>query len=500
MATTITQVTGQAWVREADGSLIPLRAGMQVPANAEIVTADGASVQMQTDGLPAVSIGGGREVQLGAQTAQPVVDPFASAAGVPTDADAARVLAALQAGEDPFAVLDATAAVVSGAGGDDGGSSFTRIAAIIETTNPLGLEYPRPGLSSIENVQLGGASAADDGAGGPTGDVIPPSMEATINSDGTVTFQFTEEPFGFELNDIVVDNGVISNLVQDPTDPTRWTADLTPEEGFEGDVTVTVPDGSYTDEDGNLGFGDSDSVTVDTLAPTVSVELEDAGAGGAYNGEQITDGVKATVTLGAGTQVGDTLVVVDGKGNELFNGPVTADMLVDGLDVIITDLNDADSTVSVTATVTDPAGNTDSDQADGVIDAIAPEAEIEINTIAGDDVINAKEAEGDVAVSGTVGLDVKEGDTVTVTVGGIEYTTQVQADNTWSVNVPGSELAENSRVDASVTTKDAAGNEATAEDDRSYGVQTDLPTAEIEITEPLFGTDNVINREESTQA
>ncbi|MFC5778296.1 hypothetical protein, partial [Alcaligenes parafaecalis] len=38
--------------------------------------------------------------------------------------------------------------------------------------------------------------------------------------------------------------------------------------------------------------------------------------------------------------------------------------------------------------------------------------------IAEDDVINKAESEGDVTVSGTVGKDVKAGDTVTVTVNG----------------------------------------------------------------------------------
>lgn len=97
----ITQVTGQAWVRGTDGSLTPLREGMSVPADAQIVTADGASVQLQPEGMPAVSIGENRQVQLGADMAQAPVDPSAAAAGALPDGDAARVLAALQAGEDP---------------------------------------------------------------------------------------------------------------------------------------------------------------------------------------------------------------------------------------------------------------------------------------------------------------------------------------------------------------------------------------------------------------
>src|SRR5690606_32476262 len=154
MATTttlVTQITGQAWVRSPDGSLTRLSVGMRVPVDAEIVTADGASVQLQGDGVPPVTVGGGREITLSAEMVEPEVDPGVAAAAMPTDADAARVLAALQAGQDPFDVLDPTAAVMQGGGGDDGGSSFTRLAAVIETTTPLGLEYPRPVLPGVED-------------------------------------------------------------------------------------------------------------------------------------------------------------------------------------------------------------------------------------------------------------------------------------------------------------------------------------------------------------
>ncbi|MCE9662190.1 type I secretion C-terminal target domain-containing protein, partial [Halomonas sp. M5N1S17] len=138
-------------------------------------------------------------------------------------------------------------------------------------------------------------------------------------------------------------------------------------------VTATV-----TDPAGNSDT-DSDNGVIDAEVPTVSVALEDA-SGGIYSAEEIEDGINATVTLGAGTQVGDTLVVVDGKDNELFNGPVTQAMLDDGLVVTITDLENSDTAVSVTATVTDPAGNSDTDSDNGVIDTSTPIADPVLST------------------------------------------------------------------------------------------------------------------------
>ena len=75
------------------------------------------------------------------------------------------------------------------------------------------------------------------------------------------------------------------------------------------------------------------------------------------------------------------------------------------------------------------------------------------------------------------------GDSVTVTVGGSSYTTTVNADgSTWSVGVPGSVLAANGQVEASVTTLDDAGNPNTASTDRAYSVDTTLPAAGISST------------------
>ncbi|MBW4790692.1 hypothetical protein JQS35_19015, partial [Alcaligenes faecalis subsp. faecalis] len=82
---------------------------------------------------------------------------------------------------------------------------------------------------------------------------------------------------------------------------------------------------------------------------------------------------------------------------------------------------------------------------------------------------------------------------VTVTVNGKDYTTTVNADGkTWNVDVPGTELAQDSNVHAKVETEDAAGNPASADADRGYGVETDLPEAAITI-DTIAGED-VINK------
>ncbi|WP_198350458.1 hypothetical protein, partial [Vreelandella venusta] len=161
-----------------------------------------------------------------------------------------------------------------------------------------------------------------------------------------------------------LDNGVTVTI----TDLTDGDTDLS--------VTATV-----TDPAGNSD-SDTDTGTIDATAPTISVALEDA-SGDIYSADEIADGVNATVTLGSSTEVGDTLVVVDGKGNELFNGDVTQEMLDNGLTVTITELDGTDTDVSVPATVTDPAGNSDSDTDTGTIDATAPTISVALEDASG---------------------------------------------------------------------------------------------------------------------
>ncbi|MFE8099926.1 Ig-like domain-containing protein, partial [Brenneria goodwinii] len=66
-----------------------------------------------------------------------------------------------------------------------------------------------------------------------------------------------------------------------------------------------------------------------------------------------------------------------------------------------------------------------------------------------------------------------------------------------SVNVPGSVLAGNTSVNATVTTADAAGNTATANASHGYAVDVTAPEASITI-DPVT-SDNTINLSESNQ-
>ena len=120
------------------------------------------------------------------------------------------------------------------------------------------------------------------------------------------------------------------------------------------------------------------------------------------------------------------------------------------------------------------AGNPGSGSTDTVtIDTKPPVPTITLDAdITSDDIINIAETSQTIAVTGVVGGDAHAGDTVTLTVNGKTFTGTVAADKTFSIGVPGSDLAADAdhTVDASITTTDASGNSATSSDTESYAV------------------------------
>ncbi|MEC4740947.1 hypothetical protein HWQ48_27075, partial [Shewanella sp. E94] len=82
---------------------------------------------------------------------------------------------------------------------------------------------------------------------------------------------------------------------------------------------------------------------------------EDVNDDGYINSVELDGQINITITLDPVTTVGETLVVTDQAGNELFNGTVTQDMLDNGLAVTM-DAPATGTNVTVTATLTNFMG------------------------------------------------------------------------------------------------------------------------------------------------
>ncbi|MGL5030770.1 MAG: Ig-like domain-containing protein [Aeromonas sp.] len=334
-------------------------------------------------------------------------------------------------------------------------------------------------------------------------DTVAPSvvvdiLDSSLNEGDTtsdVTFTFSEEVKGFDGSDLVVEGGKVTNLTT--TDKIHWTGTFTADPDFDGDASVTVPAGSYTDLAGNVGTEGKDTVDTDTVAPSVVVDIADS----SLNEGDTTSDVTFTFSEEVKGFDGTDLVVEGGKVTNLtttdnihWTGTFTADPDFDG-----------NASVTVPAgSYTDLVGNAGTEGKDTVdTDTIAPTLAIVLDpNITADDIINAAEAGQQIPVSGTVGGDFKVGDTVTLTVNNKQFTGTVQGtDGRFTINVPGSDLVADSDhiIDASVTSTDAAGNSNTATDTEGYGVDVTPPVCLAIELDPNITPDDIINAAEKGQ-
>jgi hypothetical protein len=235
----VNEISGRAWIRNSDGSLTELHQGSKVPAGSDVVTASGATVSLQVEnGMPIV-IGEGREVAVTGDVTGTLADPSEAAVAPPSGPDSDRLLAALRDGRDPFDELDPTAAVVGG-GGDAGGSSFVRLARILETTTPLDLAYPNPsrGEDILPRVSGTGAGGGDDTTTTPvTVNNAPSALDDTASGD-----QNSQVRGNLLLNDSDPDGDplAIASVSGRPMTPAGVTVN-----GSNGGTFTVLPDGSY---------------------------------------------------------------------------------------------------------------------------------------------------------------------------------------------------------------------------------------------------------------
>ncbi|MDC5967998.1 beta strand repeat-containing protein [Proteus mirabilis] len=231
---------------------------------------------------------------------------------------------------------------------------------------------------------------------------------------------------------------------------------LTADEVAAGKADVTIPadkvtaDGNYsvtaeiTDPAGNTsGQGKPTDFMVDTQIPgdtdgdgtvdtALVVTIPEATDG--VNADELKDGVQTEVTVPGGSAEGDklTLTITKPDGStDTVEHTLTADEVTAGkADVTIpADKVTADGNYSVTAEITDPAGNTSGQgkPTDFAVDTVAPSAPV-------------LKAEDDGSVSADLPTDANKGDTVEITFedekGDKHTVTLEKGDNGWTSDTP----------------------------------------------------------------
>ncbi|MGN6451115.1 MAG: beta strand repeat-containing protein, partial [Brucella intermedia] len=331
------------------------------------------------------------------------------------------------------------------------------------------------GLGAVGGIIAAASSSDndDDNDNGAGVDREPPEEPAValendtglpddgITGDGTVVVSNLEEGATWQYS---TDGGKTWH------DGNGASFELQPGVYGDGDILVRQIDSA-----GNVGPATSlGPVNVDTTAPTTDVAITDP------EGDNIP-------TASGTTEPGSTVVVTWPDGT-------TSQVTADGTTGAWTATAPAEQPDGdVTVAVTDPAGNPGTGSGTWTSsDTTPPDTSattVTVGAIAGDGVVNAAEAAGNVAVTVTIANPPSDAATTTVNVlvDGVPYAAVSNGDGTWTASVPGSALAgaATPTVTAEVVFADAAGNDAApVTGTQTYTVDVTAPTTDVAITDP----------------
>ncbi|MDF1306163.1 Ig-like domain-containing protein, partial [Escherichia coli] len=213
------------------------------------------------------------------------------------------------------------------------------------------------------------------------------------------------------------------------------------------------------------------AITINTIATDDILNADEAGSALTISG---------TSTAEAGQTVTVTLNGVNYSGNVQADGSWSVSVPTGDL------ANLTASPYTVSAAVSDKAGNPASATHNLTVDLVAPV--VTINTVAGDDIINATEHGQAQIISGSA-TGATTGNTVSVTIGTTTYTTVLDANGNWSIGVPASVISAlaQGNVTITATVTDSAGNSGTA----SHTVSVALGAPILSIN--TIAVDDIIN-------
>ncbi|WP_429614826.1 Ig-like domain-containing protein [Synechococcus elongatus] len=387
------------------------------------------------------------------------------------------------------------------------GKTFT---GNVDANGDFSIDVPGSDLVNDPDLTIAASVATTDAAGNPGS--ASDNQTYTVDADvPVVTIDSISEDSGAAGDFVTNDNTLVFNGTTEANSTVvisldgveigtvtangagEWTLDYTGTPLVDGDYQLSV---TATNPAGNSASA-TQAITVDTDVPVPTITVDAVTADNVINAAEAGGTVAITGTVGGEFNTGDTVTLtINGKtftGNVDANGDFSID--VPGSDLV----DDPDLTIAASVATTDAAGNpgSASDNQTYTVDADVPVPTITVDAVTADNVINAAEAGGTVAITGTVGGEFNTGDTVTLTINGKTFTGNVDANGDFSIDVPGSDLVDDPdlTIAASVATTDAAGNPGSASDNQTYTVDADVPVPTI--TVDAVTADNVINAAEA---
>jgi hypothetical protein len=179
-----------------------------------------------------------------------------------------------------FSNADLTVAngTLSNVSSSDGGvtwtATFTPTVSVTDTTNLISLD--NSGVTNASGNSGVGVTSSNNYAidtARPTATIVVADNKLGIGETTTVTITFSEAVSGFDLSDLSVANGVLSNLVSSNGGVT-WTATLTPTASLNDATNLIILDtGNVLDAAGNAGasIAISNNYALDATRPTVTI-------------------------------------------------------------------------------------------------------------------------------------------------------------------------------------------------------------------------------------
>ncbi|MHC8384393.1 Ig-like domain-containing protein [Pseudomonas sp. LB3P14] len=175
---------------------------------------------------------------------------------------------------------------LSSVSSSDGGitwtATFTPTVNVTDTTNLIRLD--NTGVINASGNSGVGVTDSNNYAidtARPTATIVVADNKLGIGETTTVTFTFSEAVSGFDLSDLSVANGVLSNLVSSDGGVT-WTATLTPTANLNDATNLILLDtGNVLDAAGNTGasIAISNNYALDATRPTASIVVANPNLG-----------------------------------------------------------------------------------------------------------------------------------------------------------------------------------------------------------------------------
>ncbi|WP_111606111.1 retention module-containing protein [Marinomonas arctica] len=512
----ITKLSGSVTVQSIDGQERVVKIGDPIFFGEIVLTGP--------NGSAAIAFIDGTEIVIGNDAVVEITDEvYNSGDNADLVADSSADVDALQeailAGDDPTLIQDAPAA------GEAQGFEQQRVDVDIDRNDNSAL--PTFGNDTLSTLPTYGYDT-DNGSGGQTGQ-NQYSVPSSSNRTSSETTSTTVSPVAAVAGTVTV-NSITSDDMINATEATSTIVVSGTAAGgdiSQGDQVVLVVNGTtYTTTVSatgtwSIGVAGSDLAadtsfdvvvtssnssgntvesigtsthTVDQSTLFVNIDIdpitEDSTINAAESNAMVT--ITGTVT-GDEFNTGIVTVVINGVTYETQVGS-------DGIwsvDVAGSDLiADSDRVVEASVVVSNNIGQEGvTDTTESYLVKTGSRASISVNSITSDDVINAEESEGSVTVSGRVGFDASAGDVVSMTINGTLYTAVVLANKTWSVDVLGSDLAQDASFQASVTGQDSAGNSFSATTTSTHTVDTSADAGTVTVN--AITSDDVINATEA---